>query len=109
MLTYGMQFANAMRRVLLDDDLVMLIGPASDGALLEIGVLDIEGDDPVVIHAQPLRRSFEMGCVFGTFMDQAGGCGASQRVLVVRARPQVAPSAAYRDLSRRADHFERPS
>jgi hypothetical protein len=29
---------NAMRRVLLDDDLVMLIGPASDGALLEIGV-----------------------------------------------------------------------
>jgi hypothetical protein len=26
--------------------LVMLIGPASDGALLEIGILDIEGDDP---------------------------------------------------------------
>jgi hypothetical protein len=34
----------------------MLIGPASGGALLEIGVLDIEGDDPVVIHAMPLRR-----------------------------------------------------
>lgn len=33
---------NAMRRVLLDDDLVMLISPASDGALLEIGILDIE-------------------------------------------------------------------
>lgn len=49
---------NAMRRVLLDDDLVMLIGPASNGALLEIGVLDIEGDDPVVIHAQPLRPKF---------------------------------------------------
>ena len=30
----------------------MLIGPAATGALLEIGVLDIEGDDPVVIHAQ---------------------------------------------------------
>jgi hypothetical protein len=42
----------------LDDDLVMLIGPASDGALLEIGILDIEGDDPVVIHAQPLRPKF---------------------------------------------------
>jgi hypothetical protein len=49
---------NTVRRVLMDDDLVMLIGPASDGALLEIGVLDIEGDDPVVIHAQPLRTKF---------------------------------------------------
>jgi hypothetical protein len=49
---------NAMRRVSLDDDLVVLIGPASDGALLEIGVLDIDGDDPVVIHAHPLRRKF---------------------------------------------------
>jgi hypothetical protein len=47
-----------MRRVVMDDDLVMLIGPAPDGALLEIGVLDIDGDDPVVIHAQPLRPKF---------------------------------------------------
>ncbi|HEX9887930.1 MAG TPA: hypothetical protein VGA69_00510 [Nitriliruptorales bacterium] len=42
----------------MDDDLTMLIGPASDGALLEIGVLDIDGDDPVVIHAMPLRHKF---------------------------------------------------
>jgi hypothetical protein len=42
----------------MDDDLVMLIGPASDGALLEIGVLDIDGDDPVVIHADTLRPKF---------------------------------------------------
>jgi hypothetical protein len=35
----------------LDDDLTMLVGPATDGALLEIGILDIEGDDPVVIHS----------------------------------------------------------
>lgn len=49
---------NAMRRVVMADDLTMLIGPASDGALLEIGVLDLEGDDPVVIHAMPLRRKF---------------------------------------------------
>ena len=34
----------------------MLIGPASDGALLEIGVLDLEGDDAVVIHAMSLRQ-----------------------------------------------------
>jgi hypothetical protein len=33
----------------------MLIGPAQDGSLLEIGILDAEGDDPVVIHAMPLR------------------------------------------------------
>jgi hypothetical protein len=47
-----------MRRVVLDDDLTMLIGPAADGALLEVGVLDIDGDDSVVIHAQPLRPKF---------------------------------------------------
>jgi hypothetical protein len=47
-----------MRRVAMDDDLTMLIGPASDGALLEIGVLDIEGDDPVVVHAMALRPKF---------------------------------------------------
>ncbi len=48
----------AMRRVVLNEDLTMLIGPASDGALLEIGVLDIDGDDLVVIHAMPLRQKF---------------------------------------------------
>jgi hypothetical protein len=36
----------------------MLIGPTSNGALVEIGVLDAEGDDPVVIHAMPLRAKF---------------------------------------------------
>jgi hypothetical protein len=40
------------------DDLTMNIGPAADGAMLEIGVLDMEGDDPVVIHAMPLRPKF---------------------------------------------------
>ncbi len=29
-----------------------------DGALLEIGVLDIDGEDPVVIHATSLRQEF---------------------------------------------------
>ena len=36
----------------------MLIGPARDGSLLEIGLLDFQGDDPVVIHAMPLRPKF---------------------------------------------------
>jgi hypothetical protein len=49
---------NAMRRVALDEDLTMLIGPAADGALLEIGVLEIEADDPVIVHAMALRPKF---------------------------------------------------
>lgn len=49
---------NALRWVVMDEDLTMLIGPATDGALLEVGVLDVDGDDPVVIHAMALRRKF---------------------------------------------------
>lgn len=42
----------------MDDELTMLIGPATDGTLLEVGVLDLDGDDPVAIHAMPLRPKF---------------------------------------------------
>lgn len=49
---------NAVRRVVMDEDLTMLIGPATDGTLLEVGVLDLEGDDPVLIHAMALRPKF---------------------------------------------------
>lgn len=49
---------NAMRLVRLEEDLTMLIGPAPDGALLEVGVLDLDGGDPVAIHAMPLRAKF---------------------------------------------------
>lgn len=49
---------NAVRRITMDEDLTMLIGPARGGALLEIGVLDVDGEDAVVIHAMPLRRKF---------------------------------------------------
>jgi hypothetical protein len=48
----------AIRRVVMDEDLTMLIGPAASGALLEIGVLDLDGEDPVVIHAMALRPKF---------------------------------------------------
>jgi hypothetical protein len=48
----------AMRRITLDEDLTMLIGAGRDGRLLEIGVLDLEGEDPVVIHAMALRGKF---------------------------------------------------
>lgn len=49
---------NAMGQVATDDGLAMFIGPAGDGRLLEIGVLDLDGDDPAVIHAMPLRPKF---------------------------------------------------
>lgn len=50
--------SNAVRRVVMDEGFTMLIGPGADGTLLEIGILDFEGDDPVVIHAMALRPKF---------------------------------------------------
>jgi len=48
----------AIRKIDMDDDLTMLIGPAQDGTPLEIGTLDLNGEDPVVIHAMRLRPKF---------------------------------------------------
>ena len=48
----------ATRKVEMDEDLTMLIGPARDGTPLEIGVLDLGGEDPVIIHAMRLRPKF---------------------------------------------------
>ena len=48
----------AIRKIDMDDDLTMLIGPARDGTPLEIGVLDPNGEDPVIIHAMRLRPKF---------------------------------------------------
>ena len=47
-----------LRRITLDEDLTMLIAAGRDGRLLGIGLLDIDGEDPVVIHAMPLRNTF---------------------------------------------------
>lgn len=46
---------NVIRRI-ERDDLMMFIGPARDGALLEVGVLDLD-TDPVIVHAMRLRPS----------------------------------------------------
>jgi hypothetical protein len=54
----GHAVRNATCRVPSGSDLTMLIGPAHDGSLLEIGVLDLDGEDPVVIHAMKLRPKF---------------------------------------------------
>jgi len=50
--------SNAVRHVVMDEGFTMLIGPAEDGTLLEVGILDFEGGDPVVIHAMALRQKF---------------------------------------------------
>ncbi len=42
----------------MDDELTMPIGPARNGAPLELGVLGLDSDDPVIIHALPLRGKF---------------------------------------------------
>jgi hypothetical protein len=47
---------NAMR-ILDEDDLTMVLGPARTGDPLEVGVLNIE-DDPIVVHAMPLRPKY---------------------------------------------------
>ena len=49
---------NATHKIDMDEDLTMLIGPARDGAPLELGVLGLDSDDPVIIHALPLRAKF---------------------------------------------------
>jgi hypothetical protein len=42
----------------LDDDFTMRVGPAQDGDLLEVGVLDIDTDDPVIVHAMRARPQY---------------------------------------------------
>jgi hypothetical protein len=42
----------------LDDEFTMRVGPARDGTLLEIGVLGIDTDDPVIVHAMSARPQY---------------------------------------------------
>ena len=42
----------------LDDDFTMRVGPAHNGDLLEVGVLGIDTDDPVIIHAMRARPQY---------------------------------------------------
>jgi hypothetical protein len=48
---------NAVRYV-EDDEITVCLGPARDGSPLEVGVLGFDGEDPVVVHAMPLRRKY---------------------------------------------------
>ncbi len=47
-----------MRRVKMDDKLVLIIGADQGAQLLELVIADPESDDPRVIHAMPLRAKF---------------------------------------------------
>jgi hypothetical protein len=49
---------NAIAQWRLDDDFTMRVGPGHDGDLLEIGVLGIDTDDPVIVHAMPARPQY---------------------------------------------------
>lgn len=44
----------------LDEGMTMVIGPAYDGHLLEVGVVDAQ-DGQVVVHAMQARRRFLRG------------------------------------------------
>lgn len=45
----------------LEDGFTMRVGPARDGTLLEIGVLGIDTDDPVIVHAMRARPRYLPG------------------------------------------------
>ena len=42
----------------LEDGAIMRIGPARNGQLLEIGIADVDTDDPLIFHAMECRDRF---------------------------------------------------
>lgn len=46
----------ALAEVIQTGDLLMVIGPDHTGRLLEVGVLDADDDDPVIIHAMVMSK-----------------------------------------------------
>ncbi|MGH9119867.1 MAG: hypothetical protein ACRD0A_18940 [Acidimicrobiales bacterium] len=48
----------AIRTVAQDAERVLIIGADRDGRLLEVVVIDLHTDEPIVIHAMPLRPTF---------------------------------------------------
>jgi len=49
----------AMAEHSMPDGMTMLLGPDRAGRFLEVGVLDIDEDDPLIIHAMPMRPKFQ--------------------------------------------------
>lgn len=51
--------ANALRTIARNGSMTLFIGPDRTGRLLEVVVLDDDpNEEPVVVHAMPLRKSF---------------------------------------------------
>jgi hypothetical protein len=49
---------NAMAEWEFEDDFTMLVGPARNADLLEVGLIGIETDEAVIVHAMPARPKF---------------------------------------------------
>jgi hypothetical protein len=49
---------NGVAQWRLDENFTMRVGPARDGDLLEVGVLGIDTDDPVIVHAMRARPQY---------------------------------------------------
>lgn len=49
----------AVRCIDDDEGLTLLLGADRTRRFLEIGVLDLDGDDPVIIHAMRMRSKFK--------------------------------------------------
>lgn len=54
---HALRFAQA--DVMQEDDMLVVIGPDHTGRFLEVGVLDADEDDPVIIHAMVMRAKYE--------------------------------------------------
>lgn len=50
--------ANAIRFHDLDEGLVMIVGPSTSRALIEVGIVTADDDEPIVVHAMPARAKF---------------------------------------------------
>jgi hypothetical protein len=44
--------------MLRHDNVTLIAGPARNGELLEIGIVDLDSDAPAIVHAMPLRRGY---------------------------------------------------
>jgi hypothetical protein len=51
-------FRNSIRQLENNGNVTIFIGTARNGALLEIGILEMPGEDPAIIHAMPLRKRY---------------------------------------------------
>ncbi|QZA08994.1 hypothetical protein K3U94_06920 [Mycolicibacter heraklionensis] len=51
-------YRNALHFRVSDDDMDMAVGPARNGALLEVGFIRAVDGEVVILHAMPVREKF---------------------------------------------------